>query len=223
MSLPSPTSRKEATKLMSFPRQFIQELYNVKEKRTPQPLSAIPLYPLLSTPHHPSPCRHSSLAQDYIRHIIRSFFFFFLIRYFPHLHFQCYPKGPPHHPILCRGASAQCSSRYVAIMRDMRKSGASYKTWQQSRAPSWGRGHTCTLQPHFLCADENVTSQLPDTVPLPFPACCHDFPILMNSIPWNIKMKISPCFLSFCGILSRKVFIIKLSLEIVFFLGLMCD
>jgi hypothetical protein len=45
----------------------------------------------------------------------------------------------------------------------------------------------------------------------------------MNSIPWNIKMKISPCFLSFCGILSRKVFIIKLSLEIVFFLGLMCD
>lgn len=38
-----------------------------------RPLSAIPLYPLLSTPHHPSPCRHSSLAQDYIRHIIQSY------------------------------------------------------------------------------------------------------------------------------------------------------
>jgi hypothetical protein len=23
---------------------------------------------------------------------------FFLIRYFPHLHFQCYPKGPPYPP-----------------------------------------------------------------------------------------------------------------------------
>jgi hypothetical protein len=28
-----------------------------------------------------------------------SFSFFFLIRYFPHLHFQCYPKSPPSpHP-----------------------------------------------------------------------------------------------------------------------------
>jgi hypothetical protein len=26
------------------------------------------------------------------------FFSFFLIRYFPHLHFQCYPKGPPYPP-----------------------------------------------------------------------------------------------------------------------------
>jgi hypothetical protein len=25
-------------------------------------------------------------------------FFIFLIRYFPHLHFQCYPKGPPYSP-----------------------------------------------------------------------------------------------------------------------------
>jgi hypothetical protein len=25
-------------------------------------------------------------------------FLFFLIRYFPHLHFQCYPKGPPYPP-----------------------------------------------------------------------------------------------------------------------------
>ena len=39
----------------------------------PRPLSAIPLYALSSTPHHPSPRRHSSLAQDYIRHIIRSY------------------------------------------------------------------------------------------------------------------------------------------------------
>jgi hypothetical protein len=39
----------------------------------PQPVSAIPLYPLQSTPAHPSPCRHSSLAQDYTRHIIRSY------------------------------------------------------------------------------------------------------------------------------------------------------
>ena len=42
-------------------------------KRMPRPLSAIPLYPLQSTPPHPSPRRHSSLAQDYIRHIIRSY------------------------------------------------------------------------------------------------------------------------------------------------------
>jgi hypothetical protein len=27
-----------------------------------------------------------------------SFLFFFLIRYFPRLHFQCYPKGPPYPP-----------------------------------------------------------------------------------------------------------------------------
>jgi hypothetical protein len=47
-----------------------------------------------------------------------------------------------HHPILHHGASAQCSSRYVAVLRDMRKSGASHNTWQQSRAPSWSRGHT---------------------------------------------------------------------------------
>jgi hypothetical protein len=26
------------------------------------------------------------------------FFFFFIIRYFPRLHFQCYPKGPPYPP-----------------------------------------------------------------------------------------------------------------------------
>jgi hypothetical protein len=37
---------------------------------------------------------------------------------------------------LTSGAFAQCSSRYVAILRDMRKSGASHKTWQPSRAPS---------------------------------------------------------------------------------------
>jgi hypothetical protein len=42
-------------------------------KRMPRPLSVIPLYPLSFTPHHPSPRRHSSLAQDYIHHIIRSY------------------------------------------------------------------------------------------------------------------------------------------------------
>jgi hypothetical protein len=26
------------------------------------------------------------------------FKFFIFIRYFPHLHFQCYPKSPPYHP-----------------------------------------------------------------------------------------------------------------------------
>jgi hypothetical protein len=26
------------------------------------------------------------------------FFFLFFIRYFPRLHFQCYPKGPPYPP-----------------------------------------------------------------------------------------------------------------------------
>jgi hypothetical protein len=71
LSLTTPTSRKEATKPTSFSRQFIQELHKrVGKRRMPQPLSAIPLYPLQSTPLHPSPRRHSSLAQDYIRHII---------------------------------------------------------------------------------------------------------------------------------------------------------
>ena len=73
MSLPSPASRKEVTKLMSFSRQFIQELHKCVGKRImPRPLLAIPLYPLQSTAPHPSPRRHSSLAQDYIRHIIWS-------------------------------------------------------------------------------------------------------------------------------------------------------
>ena len=124
MSLPSLTSRKEAMKLMSFSSQFIQELHKCVGKRMPQPFLAIPLYPLQSTPAHPSPCRHSSLAQDYIRHIIRSYVV---------VHLR-------------NGASAQCSSRYVAILRDMRKSSASHKTWQQSRAPSWGRSHTRSSQ-----------------------------------------------------------------------------
>jgi hypothetical protein len=35
LSILSPNSRKEATKPMSFSRQFIQELYNVQEKRMP--------------------------------------------------------------------------------------------------------------------------------------------------------------------------------------------
>jgi hypothetical protein len=52
------------------------------------------------------------------------FSFFFLIRYFPHLHFQCYPKSPPyppptplttHSPFLalafpCTGAYKVCKS-----------------------------------------------------------------------------------------------------------------
>jgi hypothetical protein len=49
LSLPPPTIRKEAMKLMSFSRQFIQDLNNVQkkeEKKMPRPLSAIPLYPL---------------------------------------------------------------------------------------------------------------------------------------------------------------------------------
>ena len=52
---------------------FIQERHKCVGKRMPRPLSAIPLYPLQSTPPHPSPRRHSSLAQDYIRHIIWSY------------------------------------------------------------------------------------------------------------------------------------------------------
>jgi hypothetical protein len=73
VSLPSLTSRKEATKPISFSRQFIQELYNVQERKMPRPLSGLRLYPLSSTPHYRGPHRHSSLAQDYIRHIIRSY------------------------------------------------------------------------------------------------------------------------------------------------------
>jgi hypothetical protein len=53
---------------------FIQELHKCVGKRMPRPLSDIPLYPLQSTPPHPSPSRHSSLAQNCICHIIRSYF-----------------------------------------------------------------------------------------------------------------------------------------------------
>jgi hypothetical protein len=60
--------------------------------------------------------------------------FFFLIRYFPRLHFQCYPKGPPypppnplptHCPFLalvfpCTGAYKVCKSNgpLFAVMTD---------------------------------------------------------------------------------------------------------
>jgi hypothetical protein len=66
-----------------------------------------------------------------------NFFFnsFFLIRYFPHLHFQCYPKGPTpypppnplptHSPFLalafpCTGAYKVCKSNgpLFAVMAD---------------------------------------------------------------------------------------------------------
>ena len=53
----------------------------------------------------------------------RKFFFPFFIRYFPHLHFQCYPKNPPYPPtplpthshflapaFPCTGADKVCKS-----------------------------------------------------------------------------------------------------------------
>jgi hypothetical protein len=36
--------------------------------------------------------------KDVWNHDCFFFFFFFLIRYFPHLYFQCYPKSPPYPP-----------------------------------------------------------------------------------------------------------------------------
>jgi hypothetical protein len=52
--LPSPTSRKEAMKPMSFSRQFIQELHNIAGKRrnAPTSLGHPPLCPLV---HSSSP------------------------------------------------------------------------------------------------------------------------------------------------------------------------
>jgi hypothetical protein len=47
--------------------------FTMSKKKMPQPLSAIPLYALSSTPHHLSPHRHSSLTQDLIHHIIQSY------------------------------------------------------------------------------------------------------------------------------------------------------
>lgn len=55
LSLPSPTSRKEAMKPMSFSRQFIQELNNVQEKECSdlsRPSPFIPSCPLPITPVH---------------------------------------------------------------------------------------------------------------------------------------------------------------------------
>ena len=55
VSLPSPTSRKEAKKPMSFSMQVIQELYNVQEKRMPdlsRPFPFVPSHPLPITPVH---------------------------------------------------------------------------------------------------------------------------------------------------------------------------
>jgi hypothetical protein len=46
-------------------------------------------------------CSVLSLVCSMCHRAIFSFLFLmliFLIRYFPHLHFQCYPKGPPYAP-----------------------------------------------------------------------------------------------------------------------------
>jgi hypothetical protein len=50
LSLPSPTSRKEVTKLTSFSRQFIQELHNVQEKESLTSLGHPPLSPPAHSP-----------------------------------------------------------------------------------------------------------------------------------------------------------------------------
>ena len=93
----------------SFSRHFIQELHNVQGKECPDLSQPSPFIP--SSPLPLTPVHVGTV------HWLRTTFV--------------------HHPILRRGASAQCSSRYVAILRDMRKSGASHKTWQQSWTPSW--------------------------------------------------------------------------------------
>jgi hypothetical protein len=48
------------------------------------------------------PLLYALASQSYIKVHIQNNFFFFLnvfIRYFPHLHFQCYPKSPPYTPL----------------------------------------------------------------------------------------------------------------------------
>jgi hypothetical protein len=50
------------------------------------------------------------------------------------------------------------------IFRCMRKSGASHKTWLQSRAPCWDYHHTCFPHlppPFFFCGRKNACLRLP--------------------------------------------------------------
>jgi hypothetical protein len=56
--------------------------------------------------------------------------------------------------LLRRGAPAQLSRWKWLIFRCMRKSGASYKTWLQSRAPSWDYRHTHS--PHHFFINRHI-------------------------------------------------------------------
>jgi hypothetical protein len=55
---------------------------------------------------HVSPHVHAYMYKNMHSHTyllslgrIRSFLKYIFIRYFPHLHFQCYPKSPPYPPM----------------------------------------------------------------------------------------------------------------------------
>ena len=70
--------------------QFLRKLHIV--------LPEDPAIPLLGIyPEDAQTCNKDTFTTIFIA----AFFFpflFFLIRYFPRLHFQCYPKGPPYPP-----------------------------------------------------------------------------------------------------------------------------
>jgi hypothetical protein len=121
MSLPIPTNRKEQQHYVLHKAVYsgtfqqhagISPEINLSKKKQQQPPIAIPY--ISSQPRPTSPV-HVTAVQN---------------------HHSSYG------PILHHGEPAQFSRWSWLIFRCMRKSGASHKTWLQSRAPSWDCCHT---------------------------------------------------------------------------------
>jgi hypothetical protein len=84
------------------------------------------------------------------------FFLNIFIRYFPHLHFRCYPKSPPYLPpptslpshshifalaFPCTGAYKVCKSKGASLSSDGRLGHLLIHMQLESRAPGYWLGH----------------------------------------------------------------------------------
>jgi hypothetical protein len=71
----------------------------------------------------PSPKREPYVPRSYV------FLNFILIRYFLHLHFQCYPKSPPYPPPPLPYPSTPTSSPVLRHIKFVRPMGLSFHWW----------------------------------------------------------------------------------------------